>query len=871
VLSAEPIKQNLHPWPVAVEPLPPAGSRTSPEPVSWQRGSLGGEKVEVGGKFLTAGGKPFFLRGVTYGPFAPQPDGSEYHTAAVVDRDFARMAASGFNTVRTYTVPPTWLLDTAYSYGLRVFIGVPWEQHVTFLDTKVQRRSIIKRVEQSVAACQRHPAVLGFAVGNEIPAPMVRWYGRGRIERFIHCLYEEAKSADPNALVSYVNYPTTEYLDLSFLDFHAWNVYLETPQTLSRYLARLQNLAGEKPLVLAELGLDSQRNGEPEQAAVLDWQIRTAGESGCAGVIVFSWTDEWFRSGREILDWRFGLTDRDRHAKLALAATTAAFRDFPVAKEETEGPLVSVVVCSYNGSRTLRETLNALGQLDYPRYEVIVVDDGSTDATPEIAREFPVRLVKSENRGLSHARNLGMRAAQGEILVYVDDDAYPDPLWLRYLVQTFRSTRHAAVGGPNICPPTDCETAQCVSHSPGGPNHVLLSDSVAEHIPGCNMAFRRDVLLAMGGFDDRFRIAGDDVDVCWRLHDRGDTIGFHPAAMVWHHSRNTVRGYLRQQYNYGRAEAMLEAKWPSKYNSAGHPRWEGRVYGPGQHEALGTRRAVVYHGIWGTNLFQSLYMRPPGLLRSLPLLPEWYLLIAALALLSLGGVVWEPLRWAIPLLVAAIVPLVGQALAAASRAPKPMSQRGGPTHLRERATIALLHLLQPVMRLRGRLSFGLHPLRRRNGKGKARRVLNLPRPRLHSEWSEQWASIEHRLSDLERRLVTLGGRTRRGGPHDRWDLEIWGGLFGSIRLMMATEEHGGGKQMVRLRSWPTPARWTPLLLSVLMAVAVLSFVEGSAIVGLGLSALVALLLCRTFLDCAASTSMLVHASQPRNDSATESS
>ena len=67
---------------------------------------------------------------------------------------------------------------------------------------------------------------------------------------------------------------------------------------------------------------------------MLDWQIRTAGEAGCAGVVVFSWTDEWFRSGREILDWRFGLTDRDRHAKPALATTTAAFRDFPLAEGE---------------------------------------------------------------------------------------------------------------------------------------------------------------------------------------------------------------------------------------------------------------------------------------------------------------------------------------------------------------------------------------------------------------------------------------------------------------------------------------------------------------------------------------------------------
>ena len=144
-----------------------------------------------------------------------------------------------------------------------------------FLDTKARRRSIASRVGQAVAACRR-PAVLGFAVGAEIPAPIVRWYGRERIERFILRLYEEAKSTNPNALVTYVNYPTTEYLDLSFLDFHSWNVYLETPQQLTRYLARLQNLAGEKPLVLAELGLDSQRNGERKQAELLDWQIAPA-------------------------------------------------------------------------------------------------------------------------------------------------------------------------------------------------------------------------------------------------------------------------------------------------------------------------------------------------------------------------------------------------------------------------------------------------------------------------------------------------------------------------------------------------------------------------------------------------------------------
>ena len=92
--------------------------------------------------------------------------------------------------------------------------------------------------------------------------------------------------------------------------------------------------------------------------------------------------------------------------------------------------------------------------------------------------------------------------------------------------------------------PTKAAIATCVAHAPGGPIHVLVSDTEAEHIPGCNMAYRREALLAIGGFDSQFRAAGDDVDVCWRLQERGETLGFHAAAVVWHCRRKSVRGYL---------------------------------------------------------------------------------------------------------------------------------------------------------------------------------------------------------------------------------------------------------------------------------------------------------------------------------------
>src|SRR5205823_3444057 len=180
--------------------------------------------------------------------------------------------------------------------------------------------------------------------------------------------------------------------------------------------------------------------------------------------------------------------------------------------------------------------------------------------------------------------------------------------------------------------------------APGGPVHVLVTDREAEHIPGCNMAFRKSCLDAIGGFDAQFRTAGDDVDVCWRLQERGWKLGFHPAAVVWHHRRNSVRTYWRQQIGYGRAEAMLERKWPEKYNGPGHVRWVGRLYGNGLTHALGWRRPRVYHGVWGGAPFQSLYQPAPSILGSLPQMPEWHLMTVSLAAAAGLSVAWAPFK-----------------------------------------------------------------------------------------------------------------------------------------------------------------------------------------------------------------------------------
>ena len=162
---------------------------------------------------------------------------------------------------------------------------------------------------------------------------------------------------------------------------------------------------------------------------------------------------------------------------------------------------ISVLIPVFNGARFIAAALKSVAAQTLATYETIVVDDGSTDATPAIAREFPFRLISTGQRGLSSARNTGLAAATGEIVAYLDDDARPDPHWLTYLAETFATTSHAAVGGTNVPPAPDGLIRECVAQSPGNPVHVLLSDQEAEHIPGCNMAFRRECLTAIGGFD----------------------------------------------------------------------------------------------------------------------------------------------------------------------------------------------------------------------------------------------------------------------------------------------------------------------------------------------------------------------------------
>src|SRR5437763_9106140 len=137
-----------------------------PRAVLPDRAAVGLGDIRVHGKFFFAGDAKYFVKGVTYGPFGPGSHGAQFPETEIVERDFALMRGAGVNTVRVFTVPPLWLLDAAAEAGLKVLVGLPWSQHVAFLDSAAIQAEIREAVAGGVRACRRHAAVFAYLVGN---------------------------------------------------------------------------------------------------------------------------------------------------------------------------------------------------------------------------------------------------------------------------------------------------------------------------------------------------------------------------------------------------------------------------------------------------------------------------------------------------------------------------------------------------------------------------------------------------------------------------------------------------------------------------------------------------------------------------------
>ena len=754
-------------------------------------------RIRPAAKFFFEGDRKFFVKGVTYGPFKPGADENYLGRPEQADADLALMREAGLNVVRIYHSPPRWFLDRCAAAGMRVLVTLPWEKHIEFLRERSTRKQIVENIRAAVKTHAGHPAIFGYLVGNEISSTMARWLGTRRVIEFVEELIQIGRAIDPDALFSYATYPPTEYLLPQNADFSCFNVYLHNQRDFEGYLLRLQNLTGEHPLILGEFGMDTIRHSQEEQAEMLGWHIDSIVKCGLAGTIFFTWTDEWFTGGQEVTDWAFGIVTRERQPKKAfrtiqkkLGRNDSTLPHLPLPRT----PMVSVIVCSYNGARTLAACLDSLGKLNYTSYEIILVDDGSTDDTACVAAQFPqVHYIHQSNHGLSHARNTGAAAAKGEVLAYTDSDCMADADWLYYLIGTLVSGDYAGVGGPNITPPAENWIQACVAAAPGGPNHVLLTDTVAEHIPGCNMAFYRWAFEVVGGFDPEYRKAGDDVDFCWRIQQAGRVIAFSPTAIVWHYRRFTLRAFLKQQDGYGEAESLLRFKHLIFFGPTGTAKWRGQIYGATRFSWFVTR-PVIYHGIFGEGFFQSIYPVPQSEVAAYLSSIEW----VALTIFLFGLGIFLPALRIVPYLM-----LGGTFCVALSYMVRARIEPKFDT-VHARLLVIILAFAQPLVR--GFSRYFTWFRFKRTPASVIRKHEHLPE-RIRAEgslsrrtyWSEQGRDRHYLLGALFELLEEEGWRYSTDSGWNDWDIQMYGNFWWSIALQTVTEYHGGGKCLTRVR------------------------------------------------------------------------
>jgi len=771
-------------------------------------------RVRTRAKFFFEGDQKFFLKGVTYGTFAPDADNYYVGPPDKARKDLGMMRSIGINAVRIYHAPPKWFLDLAAEFGIRVMVTLWWGQNVDFLSSGKRRREIFDKVHSDVKANAGHRALMGYLVANEISSTMVRWYGVRRVTEFVENMINIGREADDDVLFSYASYPPTEYLLPSNMDFYTFNVYLHRKEDFDRYLARLQNLAEDKPLIMGEFGMDTLRHTQDEQSDMLSWHIESVVRGGLAGTFVYTWTDEWFVNGQDISDWAFGLTTREREPKKAYHTIKDIFSSpEPVIRRVKlpHYPKVSVIVCSYNGAKTLDRCLESLKHLEYPDYEVILVDDGSKDNTPEIAAKHPwIVSIRQENKGLSYARNVGGYAAKGEVIAYTDSDCMADPDWLYFLVGTLISGEYAGVGGPNISPPAEDWIQACVSAAPGGPSHVLLTDVVAEHIPGCNMAFYKWAFEKVGGFDPEYRKAGDDVDFCWRLQQEGQVIAFSPSAIVWHYRRFTLDAFRKQQEGYGEAESLLRFKHLVFFGPTGTAKWKGQIYGAPRFTWL-VNRPIIYHGIFGEGLFQSIYPTPQSDLAAYLSSIEWVVLTGFIFCLS------------IPLPVLRIVPYLMFGATFLVALSYMIHAKLEPRHdtVRARLLVAFLALAQPLVRGWARYFTWLKFKRTPTAVIASHEANFTPQRGSISRlnfWTENGQGRERLLPEIIQALEDEGWNYSTDTGWKEWDVQVYGSFWWGIKLRSVTEYHGGPKCLTRIHLDTHMVATTVLVNAVLLAI-----------------------------------------------------
>lgn len=241
-----------------------------------------------------------------------------------------------------------------------------------------------------------------------------------------------------------------------------------------------------------------------------------------------------------------------------------------------DAPLISVVVATRERARSLAACLDSLAEMDYPNFEVVIVDnDPVTNATAALVAERPeenLRYAREPRRGLAAAHNCGLEQARGTIVAFTDDDVAVDRRWLTEIARSFRTAADVACVTGLIMPAELQTEAQLLLEMHGQfgkgfeqrlvncdgsrPEDPLFPFTVGKLGSGANMAFRKDRLCELGGFDPATGVGtvargGDDLTALFSVLAGGYSLVYQPTALAWHRHRRSLESLSNQAFGYG--------------------------------------------------------------------------------------------------------------------------------------------------------------------------------------------------------------------------------------------------------------------------------------------------------------------------------
>ena len=299
-------------------------------------------RIRIEGRRLHAGGRPVRVHGVTYGPFRSGADRGSFPTPSEMARDLRTLRLRGINAIRIPELPPPALLELAGEHGVRLLTGLH------FCDWRSEPASGLASRRRIAAAADRaadealellagRREVLGIVVGAEVPIDLVRLHHRHHVERTLTAMIDRLHAGDPHLLATYVNSPSTEFLQIPNQDLVTFSVVRAQGGGFESYLAHLREISCGRPVLVTEMGRLAAVHGPRSRAAILREQLRAVEAHDLAGAFVFSWANEWVAAGDPTAGWHFDVAARD-HVREPAAAVAPARRVVPLRARELSGP-----------------------------------------------------------------------------------------------------------------------------------------------------------------------------------------------------------------------------------------------------------------------------------------------------------------------------------------------------------------------------------------------------------------------------------------------------------------------------------------------------------------------------------------------------